>query len=344
MIPILIPSFFLFLFGFFNLFGIRPSLGYTMLINFGMGLVLFFIFKKIGWKFFRSNILIVYWLFIIILLVTYIIGVEVKGSKRWIDLIFFRFQASEFFKIFFILFFADFFAKLPRRSNDFLSLLLSLFYFVVPAFIIFKQPDLGNASVYTYIFFTMLLFSSISKKQVMTLIGLIALILPFSWFFMKDYQKNRIISFVEAHQNDQENAYNMIQAIITVGSGKFFGRGLGLGTQSRLYFLPENRTDFAFSSLVEQFGFLGGFVTLLLFAVILFLLGKRAHKFVFKDDENGRFIFLFLLGFMSLIFFQVLVNVGMNLGLLPIAGIALPFISYGGSMLVALMIGFAIIP
>lgn len=344
MIQVLIPSFFLFLFGFFNLFGIRQSLGTTMLLNFGIGLVFFFLFRKIGWKFFRDNSRFFYWVFIAVLIVTFVVGLEVKGSKRWIDLAVFRFQGSEYFKIFFILFFADFFSKLRRGVNPFMVLAVALFYFLLPTLIIFKQPDLGNATVYVFIFFSMLLFSGIPKKNVFSLLLSIGAILPFGWFFMHDYQKQRILSFFRPHLETQQNAYNMIQAVITIGSGKFLGRGLGLGTQSRLFFLPENSTDFAFSSLVEQFGFAGGFIIIFLYAVLLYILFKRAHKFTQKEDESGRFMFLYTLGLMAFIFFQVFVNIGMNLGILPIAGIALPFISYGGSMLASLMIGFALIP
>ncbi len=344
MMQVLLPSLFLFSFGFFNLFGIRSSLGMTMLMNFAVGMVLFFVIRKIGWKFFRDNAKLIYWVFIGILLVTYIIGLEVKGSKRWIDLVFFRFQGSEFFKIFFILFFADYFSKIERGTRSYRHLLASLFYFLLPTFIVFKQPDLGNAMVYVFIYFSMLMFSPIPKKQFFSLLASMLAVAPFGWFFMKDYQKARILSFMQPHLETQENAYNMIQAVITIGSGKFLGRGLGLGTQSKLFFLPENSTDFAYSSLVEQFGFAGGFLTLSLYLVLFYLLFGQANKFSLKEDETGRFSFLYIIGIMSFIFFQVLVNIGMNLGVLPIAGIALPFISYGGSMIVSILIGFALIP
>lgn len=344
MIQLLLPVCFLFIFGFFNLFGIRATLGTTMLLNFGVGFIFFFIIKKLGWKFFRSNAQFFYWVFIGVLIITYIIGLEVKGSKRWIDLLFFRFQGSEFFKVFFILFFADFFSKMSRRGNTFVNLTVSLFYFLLPTFIIFKQPDLGNAMVYVFIYFVMVLFSSIPKKNVLYLMVVVLFLLPFGWIFLKEYQKQRIFSFFQPHLDTQQNAYNMIQAMITIGSGTFLGRGLGLGTQSKLFFLPENSTDFAFSSLVEQFGFVGGATILILFAIILFLLFKRAHSYVSKEEEISRFSFLYVVGIISFIFFQVFINIGMNLGILPIAGIALPFISYGGSMLVSLMMGFALIP
>lgn len=344
MIRLLPPVCFLFAFGFFNLFGIRPPLGTTMLLNFVIGLLFFFFIKKFGWKFFRNNAHFFYWSFIGVLIITYIIGLEVKGSKRWIDLLFFRFQGSEFFKVFFILFFADFFSRMNRQRNAFINLAISLFYFLLPTFIIFKQPDLGNAMVYVFIYFVMVVFSSIPKKYVLYLMGVALTVLPFGWLFLKEYQKQRIYSFFQPHLETQQNAYNMIQAMITVGSGTLLGRGLGLGTQSKLFFLPENSTDFAFSSLVEQFGFIGGGTVLVLFAVIFYLLFKRTSTFISKEEEANKFSFLYLVGIISFIFFQVFINIGMNLGILPIAGIALPFISYGGSMLVSLMIGFALIP
>ena len=242
MISILLPSLFLFFFGFFNLFGIRVQLGVTMLFNFIVGILLFFFIKKIGWKFFQSNAKLFYWIFIGILLFTYIVGLEVKGSKRWIDLFFFRFQGSEFFKIFFILFFADFFSKVTSRKNMLIAVVSSLFYFLLPTAIIFKQPDLGNAMVYAFIFLVLLLFSSVPKKKVLQLFGGGLLLLPVGWFFLKEYQKQRLLSFFQPHLDTQQNAYNMIQAMITIGSGRFLGRGLGLGTQSKLFFLPENTT------------------------------------------------------------------------------------------------------
>ncbi len=136
----------------------------------------------------------------------------------------------------------------------------------------------------------------------------------------------------------------MIQAVITIGSGKLLGRGLGMGTQSRLYFLPENLTDFAFSSLVEQFGFIGGFIVILLYGVIFWYLIKKLIFFYYQHYPESKRNFLYVAGLLSYIIFQFFVNVGMNMGILPVAGIALPFISYGGSSVLALLIGFALIP
>jgi rod shape determining protein RodA len=171
-----------------------------------------------------------------------------------------------------------------------------------------------------------------------------AVLAPIGWLFLHSYQKARILSFLNPHIDTQGTAYNMIQAVITIGSGKFMGRGMGLSTQSRLYFLPENTTDFAFASLVEQFGFVGGIVVIAMYAALIYFIIRRAAKYFHSQDKEGRANFLYTIGILSYLLFQIFVNIGMNMGLLPIAGVALPFVSYGGSAVLALLIGLALIP
>jgi len=344
MIWYLVPSLLISVFGIFNIFGIKSSLCLNQTVYVVVGILFYFLIKKIGRNFFLQNIQQIYWTLLVILVITYIIGFEVKGSKRWIDLLFFNFQASEFLKPFFILFLADLFTRVPKYIDDLQLFIMSIFYFILPTFIIFKQPDLGNALVYIFIYLVMVLFSPVSKKYIVYFLLFVLVSLPFGWFFLRDYQKDRLLAFFNPHIDTQGTAYNMIQAIVTIGSGRFLGRGLGLGTQSRLFFLPENRTDFAFASLVEQFGFLGGFVVIILYLIVIVACIKKIIGFYFEKSGESSTNFLYVLGFSSYLFFQVLVNVGMNLGLLPITGIALPFISYGGSSIVALMIGMALIP
>jgi len=344
MTQLLLPSFFLSLIGFFNIFGIKQSLTLNQIFYIIVGFLAFFIAKKIGRNFFSVNVQFFYWIFIFILLTTFSIGLEVRGSKRWIDLYFFNFQGSEIFKGFFILQLANFLVRDYREVNPANIFLLSLFYFLFPAFIIFKQPDLGNASVYFFIYLTVILFSDLPKKYIFYFCLVLLIALPLGWNFMQAYQQDRILSFLNPHLDQQGTAYNMTQAIITVGSGKFSGRGLGLGTQSRFFFLPENHTDFAFSSLVEQFGFLGGLTVIVLYLIMASLLVKRLLSFYFLRDPVDKRSFLYIIGFLSYFIFQFLINIGMNLGLFPITGIALPFISYGGSSFVALMIGMALLP
>lgn len=343
MMNFIFPSIILSLFGIFNLFGIKQAFFINQLLYFIVGLVAYFIIKKIGLNFFWMNAKIFFWLFVGSLLATYLIGLEVKGSKRWIDLYYLRFQASEFLKAFFILYIAGLFANVKRGRDSFKIFIKSLGLFLIPTFIIFKQPDLGNALVFIFIYIVMVSFSTLPKKYLIYLAGSILSILPISWSILKQYQKLRILAFFNPHLDTQGTSYNMMQSIITVGSGKFIGRGLGLGTQSRLFFLPENHTDFAFASLVEQFGFLGGLIIIIFYLLIILVCFKKLIEFS-KQDQQSHAYFLYVAGLTSYIFFQFIVNAGMNLGLLPITGIALPFISYGGSSMVALMIALALVP
>lgn len=343
MMTLLFSTFFLNIFAFFNLFGIKKDLLVPQIIFYLIGLFVFFIAKKTGLHFFRNNSRFFYWFFIGLLIITYIIGLEVKGSKRWIDFYFFNFQPSEFFKIFFIIFFANYFSRKAFDMEDGFVFLKSFFYFALPTFLIFKQPDLGNAMIFVFIYFILVVFSKIPRRFIFQLLGFFLLTLPLGWFILKDYQQNRILSFFNPHIDQSGTGYNMIQAIITAGSGKFLGKGLGFGTQSKLFFLPENHTDFAFASLVEQFGFLGGFIVILFFFIIAYVLIRKLIDRYKNIERDGMFDFLFVAGFFSYFVYQISVNIGMNLGILPVAGIALPMISYGGSSLVSFMFGLGLI-
>lgn len=340
----LITSILLSFIGIFNVFGIKPDLFINQLFFFIASLIAYAVVKKIGRHFFNLNSHFFYWASLILLIITFVIGFEVKGSKRWINLYFFNYQASEFFKVFFILFLSDFLSKRYVLIDKFTIFLSSIFYFIIPALIIFKQPDLGTSLVLTSIFLIIMLFSELPKKYIIYFILISLMTIPLGWNFIKDYQRQRIVSFFNPHFDPQGNSYNMIQAVITAGSGQLMGRGLGSGTQSKLSFLPENHTDFAYSSMVEQFGFVGGVTVIILYSILVYSLLKRAIKYFYVQDVDGRRNFLYIIGFLSFFVFQIIVNIGMNLGLFPITGISLPFISYGGSSIVTLMIGLALTP
>lgn len=332
MIKFILPSFLIFFFGLFNLLGINYIFFQKQFIFFIFGLIVLFISKKLGRHFFINNASFFYWLFIFILIFTFVIGNEIKGSKRWIDFYFIQFQPSEIFKIFFILYFANIFSE--KYFNFRLLFLKSFISFIIPTIIIFKQPDLGNALVLVFLYFVFLFFSDIPKGYIIKFLLVLILLGPILWFFLAPYQKARIITFLNPELDKYGIAYNMHQSIITIGSGQFLGRGLGLGTQSKLYFLPENKTDFAFASLNEQFGFIGGIFVILCYSFLFyFLIQKVLKNSKFKDNEEKKIFFLNL-GILNYIFFQFFVNVGMNLGVLPIAGVVLPLISYGGTAIV----------
>lgn len=251
---------------------------------------------------------------------------EVRGSRRWLKFYFLNFQPSEFLKPFYILFLSEVFSN--KKHTSFFDYLLIF----LPIFLIFKQPDLGNVIVYGFIFLSVIFFAFSSLKIHPLLFFLFLLFPPFFWVSLREYQRFRLVNFFKGLFDFEKFSYNSIQSIVAVGSGKVFGRGLGLGTQSKLYFLPESYTDFAFASFVEQFGFFGGMILILIYFFLFVILFKKLIFFSY-----GSFAFLFIASVISYFFVHLMINVGMNLGILPVTGITLPFISYGGSSLVSVM-------
>lgn len=317
-------------FSLLNLLGIKQFWFYNQLIFLFIGLLFFIIIAKIDFLFFKDNDKLIFLFLLFLLLLSYFFVPEIRGSKRWIDLYFFNLQLSEVIKPFFIISLAK---TLSEKKQKFFVLII----YLLPIIIIFKQPDLGNAIVYFSIFLAMLFFSRVSLKYFYLLNLFLIFFFPMFWHFLADYQKDRLISFLKPELHASDNSYNLIQSIIAVGSGRFFGRGLGLGTQSRLAFLPENHTDFAFASFIEQFGFLGGIVLITLYFFLVWRLMIKIIKY-----RNDYFMYLFLIGTLFLFLSHISINIGMNLGILPITGITLPILSYGGSSLVTVMIIFGL--
>lgn len=339
-----LPLLFIYIFGTVNLFGIRPDLVPRQLIFFGAGLLIFFIIRKMSVHFFRMNATFFYWVGIALLVITYIIGFEVKGSTRWIDLYVFQLQPSELFKIFFMLFLANMLSSIRGHMSHQSLFLTSLGATLLPFILIFKQPDLGSALIIFAIFIVMIMHSPVKKSYLFYFFMFSLALLPVFWLTLHDYQKHRIYSFINHEKATGATSYNIQQAIIAVGSGNMWGKGLGYGKQSQLSFLPEYHTDFAFSSLIEQFGFLGGTMLLLLYLVFFFILFYRMVRMMRHKDELSQFKFYYTIGFSAFIIAQTSINIGMNLGILPIAGITLPFVSYGGSSLLTFMIALALLP
>lgn len=331
-------------FGFLNLFGIKNQLLLNQLVFFAVGLVVFFIVRnKIGRGFFFENSQFFYWLLIFLLILVFFVGEEVRGAKRWINFYFFNFQPSEFFKIVFIIFLSNLYSK----KNSFYSyrkvFFQGLSFFLLPFFLIYKQPDLGTAIIIAIIFFVLSLFSRLPKTYFFRLFFVLVLFIPLGWFFLADYQKLRILAFINPHLDQKGTTYNIIQSIIAIGAGGFFGKGLGLGTQTKLSFLPENHTDFAFASFIEQFGFFGGLIILIFYSLLFYSLIRLLFKKIGNSDHRSLVDFYYTLGFLTLLFSQVVINIFMNLGLAPVTGIPLPLISYGGSSLLSLIFGLALL-
>lgn len=340
----LIPTILLFLFGVFNLLGTKPDLAVRHGIFFVIGLSVFFLFRKIGSTFIRSNVVVIYIIFIILFILTLLIGDPINGSRRWLNLYFFNFQTSEFFKIFFILFIASFLAYQERNLNSFSTYLFLLFTLLIPSILVFVQPDLAGTIVIVIICFSMILFSEVPKRYIGLTCGLVLILLPFLWLFvLQDYQKDRVYGFINPSSDVQGVSYNRLQSMITTGSGRFTGKGLGLGEQSKLYFLPENHTDFAYASITEQFGFIGGLAILMLYGALTVFIFQNIFKYFGKKGTYNRYQYFYSIGFATFFLFQVFVNIGMNLGMIPIAGVVLPLVSFGGSSIVTWMIGLALL-
>ncbi len=324
-------------FGFFNILGIKPELAKNYLLFTCIGWVGFIITCRSRIPLLEQNYKLLYIVFIVLFLLTFVLGSQDVGSTRWIPIFSFRFQTSEFFKPILILALASVLSSADRYTPR--KTLIAIGLFALPFLLVFLQPNLSSALIYLVTFMTMYYFSGLSTQAVAKVGALMALSLPVLWFFMKEYQKARIIGFMNPNIDPQGLTYNINQSIISIGSGGFWGKGLGLGTQSRFQFLPEFHTDFAFASLVEQFGFIGGFVVILLFALLIARLVQKI--FASKHDS---FVYMYLIGTVALLMIEVTINIGMNMGLLPVTGIALPFISYGGSSILStlILLGFAV--
>lgn len=329
------------LLGVLNLFGINSSLAYRHFFFLIIAIVLFFIvnrFKTIVLSFISQ----IFYFILILNLYLVFFGDRIKGARRWINIFGFQFQPSEIMIIVFIFFLAKLFSERYLEFNDFLIFLKSVLVLFLSFLAVYLQPDLGTALEFIFIYFVILIFAPIEKRYFIYLFLLFFVLLPLVWFNLKPYQKARIESFIKKSSNLQISDYNVKQAEITVGSGGFWGQGLGKASQVRLAFLPEKHTDFAFASFISQTGFLGGII-LLIFYIILIAIFLINFYSTFFSREKNYFISLGVIGFLAHIIYRVFVNIGMNLGLLPIVGVPLVLFSLGGSSLISFFFGLALL-
>ena len=275
-------------------------------------------------------------LMMLLLLFTALLAPKVKGAQSWLGVGSIRIQPSEFAKIAIILAMAKFLSRYPPL--DFKTFMAGLGVISLPVFLVLLQPDAGSALVYLVISFGMLLAAGTPLKYLGGLIGLGASAVPILFLFvLKDYQKNRILVFLDPMRDPLGAGYNVIQSRIAVGSGGFAGKGYMLGTQSKLKFLPEPHTDFIFSVFSEEFGFAGNLVLVFLFLVLMFrilLTGIRS-----KDRRSK----ILTAGVVSWLWFQTFESIGMSIGFTPVTGLPLPFLSYGGSSLLAVFMALGLV-
>ncbi len=281
----------------------------------------------------------VYFANILLLVAVLVLGKSSLGARRWIGFGGFRIQPSEFMKISMVICLAKYF-ETDRTVGGYglKDLILPSMLVAVPALLIMMQPDLGTAMIILLTYGSMMMFIKI-RPQTLLILGLIAATaMPIMYKYgLKPYQRQRIVSFIDPLSDPKGSGYNSIQSMIAVGSGQIVGKGYKQGTQSQLNFLPEHHTDFIFSVFSEEHGFVGCVILLILYLVFL------SNALSISYQSNDKFGLLLSLGITTIFFWHVFVNMGMVMGLLPIVGVPLPFMSYGGSALITATAGVAIL-
>jgi len=298
-----------------------------------VGIGLLFIFTFVDSYFLKSMNRHLYILAILALVSVLVFGDTIRGTKGWFTIAGFGIQPVEFVKIALILFLANFFSSLATKvktSRHFFMSVISAFFLVA---LVLLQPDFGSALILSSIWLVMMAAAGFHRKYFIAIFLAVVIMFTASWtLFFKEYQKQRILTFLNPTANSLESGYNISQAIIAVGSGGVVGKGVGFGSQSQLKFLPEAQNDFIFSVVAEELGFLG-VVLILGFYFIFFF---RCFTVLRKIDND--FGIYFIIGANGLIFIQMFINIGMNLGIMPVVGLPLPFMSYGGSSLISLLV------
>jgi len=280
---------------------------------------------------------VIYFGAIILLIMVIISGRTTYGARRWLAIGPFDFQPSEFSKVALIVFLADFLSKNKPKFDNFFYYLLPFAYTGLLILLVFMQPDLGTSLVYFAILIVMLFVVGIKIKFLLfTFLAALSSV-PVLWVFLKDYQKNRLILFLNPNLDPLGGGYNVIQSRIAIGSGGFLGNGIFSGIQSQLNFLPAQHTDFIFSVIGEELGFLGAAFLLGIYVIILW----RGIKIALEArDLLGT---LLAAGSVSFLFFHIVVNIGMAMGMLPATGLPLPFLSYGGSFMMSNLVVIGIL-
>lgn len=278
-----------------------------------------------------------YGVFIGLLIAVLIVGAEVKGGQRWLNIGPFGFQPSEYTKLALVLMLAWYFTKIGDKIERFRYFLLAFAIGGLPALLIFEQPDLGTAATLGPITVAMLYVAGCKRRHLAAIVVIAVAAAPIAWSQLEDYQKRRVMTIVDPSADPQGSGYHTIQSMITVGSGGLTGKGYMGGTQTYLSYLPEHHTDFIFSQLAEEFGFVGTITVLLLFS-FLFFRGLRLARN--STDMAGS---LLAVGIVALLAFHVFVNVGITIGMLPVTGLPLPFLSYGGSFYLTTMTSIGIL-
>lgn len=339
----IIVIFFVYL-GIMAIYGISLSGGgdlsnFKKQIWFGLtGLIIFFLLLGLDYKFLKNYSNLLYAITIVLLIAVLISGRVIRGTRGWFEIYGFRLQPVEIAKIFLIISLAKFFSsRIYEPRNIFIMIKSGIIasLAIIPTIL---QPDMGSVFILFMIWSGMLLLYGIKKSHFIIMIILIASLALSSWFFvLKEYQKDRIYIFLNADKDPLGAGYNVTQSIIAVGAGKLKGKGLAFGSQSQLKFLPETKTDFIFSVLSEELGFIIIALIFIGWIIIFYRLCYLAKKT--KDP----FAYFLTAGIAIFLFLHIFINIGVSIGILPVTGIPLPFMSYGGSFMITCFIAMGII-
>lgn len=301
----------------------------------GIGIMIFF--SVVDYRYLQSYSRYIYFFSIALLALVLFLGDKIRGTSGWIGFGSFHFQPVEFAKLSLIIFLASFISRKKSRLGEVTGIISSFLLSVALFFLVILQPDLGSLIILLGIWLGMMLVSGINKRIFFYLLIFIALLLIISWFMLADYQKMRILNVLSPEQDPRGSGYNVIQSTVAIGSGGLLGKGIGHGSQSQLNFIPEKHTDFIFAVISEEWGLIGSFFILAVYLIFFARIRKVA------ENSNDNFGYLLAIGILVMFFLQITVNIGMNLGIVPVAGIPLPFLSYGGSSLIASFISAGII-
>ena len=308
------------------------------LYRFSIFFLIFIIISFFRIQFWYKSAYLFYFLVMILLFGVDLFGVTASGSKRWISLFFINLQPSELMKVSLIIFLARYYDKIPTTNvNNLKYIFIPFLSFMIPAFLVASQPDLGTAVLIAISGLIVIWLTGFKIKYFLYSFFVLFCLIPIGISFLQPYQKTRILTFLNPERDPLGAGYQIIQSKIAVGSGGIFGKGFLQGSQSYLDYLPEKQTDFIFTLFSEEFGFIGSLILLTIYALIIYRIA------VIGSESRNNFARLFCFGFAAAFFVYVTVNMAMVLGLLPIVGAPLPIMSYGGSSMLSIMIGLGIV-
>lgn len=312
---------------------------------FVLGLVFFIFMSNLNYRRLWDIAYLLYVLALFLLFLVFVLGIVRLGAQRWLKFAWFNIQPSEIAKLVIVIFLAKYFSM---KSVDDVSLqvnkmgilrglILPLLFVVIPMGLVVEQPDLGSGAMLLFIFAIMLFLAGVRLKYIVVFLLMILVCVPVLWHYLRDYQKDRLMVFLNPNIDPLGAGYTVIQSKIAIGSGGFLGKGWLKGSQSQLRFLPESHTDFIFATFAEEWGFLGSSLLLLLYYLLIrqgIIIAQRS------SDNFGR---LLALGISLMLALQVIINIAMNLGLAPVVGLPLPLMSYGGSSMFLTFISLGIL-